>query len=418
MDVVENAKRKLQSVVNLVKALNSGDFPHNDSRDVLKELDGILQSQFEALMNLHEDSDKDSVNTLCKAITYKIFQIYPFLGFILRSTNVRNSFELHGPFLRLVQQAFGPNAKLVISSEWEFSPFTFQKPTDLGISDSVFIGIPASETSNGLSIPLAGHEFGHNLWQYLDCEREFKKSLSNSIVEHIKTKEWNEFNKYFSDNKNIEDLNDISVISYWMPILQYGLRQCEELFCDFIGLLIFRNAYLEAFAYLLAPGLPGSRKFYYPDMRVRADYLVVIAKRYNFDTPDGYEEMFDADTPLKDGFESFLLRIADEVVKTHVEQLGDHASKIVMNNYLDHYSEDEVNIALEAFRLGVPIVDKSSLSSIVNAAWIFKKEGMQAWENRYPSIYEDDSRKSAMLSDLIYKSIEVLEIQELQQGSI
>lgn len=47
------------------------------------------------------------------------------LGMILRSTNVRNPFELYFPFKRLAKTLLDGNVKLLMSSEWDFVPFTY-----------------------------------------------------------------------------------------------------------------------------------------------------------------------------------------------------------------------------------------------------------------------------------------------------
>ena len=52
--------------------------------------------------------------------------------------------------------------RLILSSEWDYSPFMYDQITDL--PSFVFIGLPACESANPLLLPLAGHELGHSVW--------------------------------------------------------------------------------------------------------------------------------------------------------------------------------------------------------------------------------------------------------------
>ena len=110
------------------------------------------------LESLSDDDDPNAVKTACNESLKQLFRILPLLGFIVRSTSVRNSFEVFWPLLRLARQVLQTDAKLILSSEWLYSPF-YRPSADL--SDYVLLGFPASESSNPLLVPLAGHELGH-----------------------------------------------------------------------------------------------------------------------------------------------------------------------------------------------------------------------------------------------------------------
>jgi hypothetical protein len=107
------------------------------------------------------DLDDDALltvkQTACQIANMTISRFHSLLRFVLRSTNVRNAFELFDPLLRMSQKLIGKDTKLILSSEWSFSPFTY-----VGVFPElpgfVFIGIPASESGNALIIPAAGHE--------------------------------------------------------------------------------------------------------------------------------------------------------------------------------------------------------------------------------------------------------------------
>ena len=148
-----------------LERLKSSTFPYEHSLDALEILE---QGVFQHIQNL-ESLDKDSgalvIQAACNASTALLNRYLPYAGFLLRSTNVRNAFDVYGPFLQLSRKILGPRTKLVLSSEWEFSPYTFVD--NVSLSDFVLIGLPAPESSNPLLLPTAGHELGHTIWNKL-----------------------------------------------------------------------------------------------------------------------------------------------------------------------------------------------------------------------------------------------------------
>lgn len=417
MIVIEATKKKLNSVVSIVNDLELSEFPHSDAQYVLVQIKNILERRLNSLGKLKAHTHISTVNNLCKECIHTLFTIYPLLGFILRSTNVRNAFELHGPLLRIVRRGFcSGDSKLVISSEWEFSPFIDLYPSNLGLDNVVFIGMPASEASNCLSIPLTGHEFGHNLWTKYDLGAFFEQTIEEKIVKHIESDIWDDFTNIFGEIDDKSSLKDILGRQYWRQSWLWSLRQCEELFCDFVGLLLFREAYLYAFSYLLSPGLAGQRSRNYPNICARVNSLLTVSNTFNIEIPDGYLDRFEDSVVSGGPEEKLLLEISDYVTSLLISDLSDKAYRIFIDTDLDDECKSaEIDKTKHCFGIGVPIMDKASLSSIVNAAWIFYNEGMEEWKERYPLIYSDEDKKNEMLNDLVYKSIEVLEIFELQR---
>jgi hypothetical protein len=78
---------------------------------------------------------------------------------------VRNSFEAYDPLRELAHKLLDYKPAIILSSEWEFSPFTYPAISD-DLPDFVFIGLPACEAGNALVLPLAGHELGHSIWRH------------------------------------------------------------------------------------------------------------------------------------------------------------------------------------------------------------------------------------------------------------
>jgi hypothetical protein len=71
---------------------------------------------------------------------------------------------MYVPFLDICKSLVGDKARLILSSEWEYVPYTY--PQNLNeLPEFIVIGLPASESDNILVFPAAGHELGHSLWR-------------------------------------------------------------------------------------------------------------------------------------------------------------------------------------------------------------------------------------------------------------
>jgi hypothetical protein len=75
-------------------------------------------------------------------INQKIFSLTNYLGILLRSTNLRNSFEAYFSFEEMALALMGDADRLILSSEWDSNPFYIPSPP-AALSDFVIIGIPA-----------------------------------------------------------------------------------------------------------------------------------------------------------------------------------------------------------------------------------------------------------------------------------
>ncbi len=188
---------------------------------------------------------------------------------------------MYGPILRLARRIIGSNTKLLLSSEWSFSPFTYP-PLDL-LPNFVLIGIPASESENPLVLPLAGHELGHTLWGTNKLGRTFEAQVEDEMLTVLAgrlpellviaphtVKE--------SDTKTDLEQN-IFVKKYIASSVQWALRQVQEYFCDAVGLFLFDEAFLHAHSYLLAPRVAAPRSLEYPSNASRVNALVQAAAR-------------------------------------------------------------------------------------------------------------------------------------------
>ncbi len=237
MELLENAIKRVDAFLGEINNLKGLDFAYQASRDALEIIENVILTHRKELESSKESSQK-SIKEACKKSLDCLSRNIPLLGFILRSTNVRNAFEIYGPLRRLSSQALKKdinNTKLIISSEWErYSPFMYLE--GINLSSFVLIGFPAPESSNPLLIPLAGHELGHTLWSELKLKNVFYKTLENKILKSIKNNIEN-IKKKFQYVTGLDDLFVNNIITY--NAINFALRQIEEYFCDFIGLRIF-----------------------------------------------------------------------------------------------------------------------------------------------------------------------------------
>lgn len=412
MDVLASSVSKLRATAQQIRELATGDFPHAQARDALSQIGTIFETDLRQLESLSSSIDPAVTRTLASAQARKLYDLFPLLGMLLRSTDVRNAFEIHGPFLRIVQKLLGPSSKLIISSEWEFSPFTFLPPIQYGLTDTVFIGGPASEASNVLIVPLAGHELGHNVWAKQKRTEQLGPSLWSEMLEYLQVQRWNDFRQHYPQLGKPEDLADLLGQQTWAPAWNWAIRQCEELFCDFVGLAIFGESFLHAASYLTAPGLPTRRCFEYPGSKQRAGYHLRAATQYGVSAPTSYVDRFEDESAPSEQPLRILLDLADFGTSCLAQTLISEAEASVSASGIQRPSRDEVDRISRCFAQCVPTQGASSLSALINAAWTFYLSGMNEWKLMYPDLGQSQARLLELLNDLSLKTIEVFEIEQ------
>ena len=130
-----------------------------------------------------------------------------------------------------------PNAKLIISFEWDYIPFTYPQ-SHPSLPSFVIIGLPVSEASNALVLPVIGHELGHSLWRRGKVDMHFEPEITKTIASAIRTTFSERYNSIYSfigiTADNCDDYNNIWT---WSDAAEYAVRQVEELFSDHTGLL-------------------------------------------------------------------------------------------------------------------------------------------------------------------------------------
>lgn len=411
---MEFSKARLFGVLAEIERLEQGEFPYKHSQEALGVLRRHFQNHIDALTVLPADKDPAIVADMCAEALYDIFENMPLLGFLLRSTNVRNAFEVYGPILRLARRIISPKTKLILSSEWEFSPFTFRYMPPL--PDHVFIGIPASESENPLVLPLAGHELGHTLWAANDMDKVFYPKVEDAMLSVLALR-LAELNKLYPGivipTASPADLDvNIPVKEYIAASVEWALAQTQEYFCDAVGLYLFDEAFLHAYAYLLAPRAACPRTFDYPNTRPRIASLTKAAAHFRrskpqlYSVPTNYALQFEDAVEPQDDDLRFRVSLADAAASKLGAALYRVVAKLMKKAQVPTLNPSTKVKILRDYRLVVPCPSSESLTNIINAAWdVFNQPHF--WPN-----ISDYKSKMKMLRDVVLKNIELLEIEQ------
>ena len=397
------------------------EFPYSQSKDSLTGIKNIFIEKMNTLDGFSDESDPEFIKLECALTLKALFDYLPIVGFILRSTNVRNAFEVYSPMLRLARALIEPkttfetcNTNLILSSEWVYAPFVYQDIE--GLKGFVLIGLPAPESENPLLIPLAGHELGHPLWRKKNLIEEFRVEIVEIIKELVKNTKWKEFQRLFpgmiSEQKDVSA--DLFTLEVWGPALPWAEKQAEESFCDFVGLYLFGISYLHAFAYLTSPGTATPRSEGYPNKTSRIKNLLKAANKYKLRIPEGYDDYFVKDEVSEvSEKDKFRLSLADEALEAIVEPLIDQVKIIISETEFERSTEEEaeIQVILERFKQVVPAENCKKLADIINAAWVvFNDDGF--WKG-IPQIYD---RREETLKELVLKNIEIFEIEQIRKN--
>ncbi len=405
MDFVDYSKQRYQAVLTEIDRLKDSEFPYDQIRDALVTLEQFFLSQLASLNKIKPSSSVDISQNACAQSLAHLFNYTPFLGFIIRATNVRNAFEVYSPILRLAKQLLGPDTKLLLSSEWDYSPYVLTTPD---LPEFVLIGVPAFESSNPLIMALSGHELGHNAWARNGLTRKFDGDIETEVLELLRSKYWSEF-QVFQPNAQQSDLKaDMFVRRAWLPALTYSHRQLEEIFCDMMGLRLFGEAFLHSFAYLLSPNMLSERYPYYPSVPRRALCLAIQATKLGIDCPDDYVSMFLAPTDISSPTNRLLCDVADDATERLWERMADEAISIANSKGLPERDSAKVRQIVADFERVVPTNESHSLTDVLNAGWVCAKRD-SLWDSM-PQI--SSLNRTQVLSDLILKSLEIGEFYD------
>ena len=411
--LVKYAYDRIKAVLGSIRQLKASEFPYPDSEDALCRIETLFQDLLKHLSAV--DADPSYIRQLCSISLRHLFIYLPILGFILRSTNVRNAFEIFRPLRDIAREALDPKVKLLLSSEWAYSPMIYHKIRVL--PGFVLIGLPASESSNPLVIPLCGHELGHAVWARNKEELEnMTKNIFYEEAPKYITTNWQKYKELFvpSINKHSNNLGtDIFASTMLWQTLQLLFKMGEECFCDFIGLRIYGSAFLHAFAYLCSPCILSPRPITYPQLMKRVKYLVKAAKAYKFELPENYENMFEnRPEPQLSSMDKLRLSISDYMLDGIVDEFIPKAKYIISKTNIPTASDIECERICKRFDFVVPASKCKSLTDILNSAW-HAYHNPELWKN-IPDIAKN---KNQILKNLVLKNIEIFEVEEILKKS-
>lgn len=415
VELTELATARLGAAIAEINRLLGLEFPNEDSQSALEVVKAHLQRQVDGLNRLKPGDDERVVAGKAGRALQQVSLYLPIMGFVVRSTHVRNAFEAYAPLARLAKRVLGKPTKLVLSSEWEYSPYTYVGWQPL--RHYVLIGLPATECSNPLLIPLAAHELGHSVWAARGLDQKYAAETDRLLVERLSTTLW-------AAHKDLFHLHDPSEITAEQgsfeglqslePVLTWAKKQAEETFCDCFGLRVFGRAYANALAYLLAPKLKTTRSPEYPELSARMQQLRDAAAHRDLDLGNDYLGLILAEKPAftsdLDPAKAHLLGAADHVCAELFVALRDDADEAFRNAKLPDLDEARVAACLSDLRLGVPPSGARSLTALLNAGWLaFDGLDEMSWARQV----KDPGR---VLNELVMKAFEILEIETRQSG--
>lgn len=404
-----HTREKLRAIVAQLDQLLLSDIPHSSTADGLILFRDFFLRQDALVARAALSSVPKLLASACVTANERIAEYLPCLGFFLRSTNVRNNFECFDVLAEMATTIIGPRAKVVISSEWEFSPLTYPLSVSV-LPDYLLIGMPAPESGNALLLPLAGHELGHSVWVNDNLESKHASVVQTRAKEYIKINEA-DFKLAYPEHApraiTDDELNNNIFFSYIVhDIVSVTLSQIEETFCDAVGLSLFGKSFAYAFHYLLAPSVGGQRAPHYPQLPTRALFMTTHG---GLDFAAIGFPKFEAEFEVRQSHFSarsrFVVTAADHITSDLAPAIYREASNLITDRALRLMPDEDVEVAiLTMFRARVPAKDPRSLSNILNAAWEYTRvEG--------PSFSDKDRPLFEWISELVFKTVEVLEFE-------
>jgi hypothetical protein len=331
---------------------------------------------------------------------------------------------MHSPLQRMAEDLLGKDTKLILSSEWEFSPLTYESIPNL--KGFVLIGLPAPESSNPLILPLAGHELGHSVWEQYECHINFDFKILNRILDQMTGGKWEVFKDFYPNftKNSLNSLRNEKITNLFpYPVLashMWAVGQAKEMFCDFMGLRTFGKSFLHAFAYLTSPGSLIQRSLDYPNMKRRIFHLINCANKMEIDIPTDYKDTFIQENEPADPATALLVSISDTVTASLEQDLIELANKFADDKNLPKKNEEIVKGICESYEKWVtPSKDSASLIDIMNAGWeCYLNDDLWKEIPQIKGINDEDfvKNRKRVLRDLLLKSLEITEVYARLEG--
>ena len=429
------AEARLVAALQQIDLIAESEFTFSDGPKALALIRKKLHKHLTDVASLRTDgvSDPKIIRAECHRALQGVDTVLPILGLIVRSTDIRNAFEIYGPIRDLAKLlvAGEKDSKpcLIWSSGLDYVPMTFR--TIKYLPGFIIITIPSSEAANPLLVPLAGHELGHRLWTDQKLENWSSRPILEGVVRFVQAnyKEAPQLsNLPKKARRSIESLtNYLTENSYrfsaWNSMLLNARRQTEEFFCDLIGYFLFGESFVHAFAYLLSPRPPHERWGEYPAMRARAALLIQAKEKFAtkvsdaYTIPDDLVELF-----AEEEQQDFWARAADEAAIAAATALIDvvvgFSQREAWKKLPGLSTSRREEIKNSWFAWGVPPENAGSLGNILNAAWDATLDE-KFWESFPPFRLQPEEKRAAFrveaLREIVLKSIEVFEYELIQK---
>ncbi len=412
MLVIDFTKKRIKSFLQEIKYQIGIDYPFNQSKEALLELYDLFNFELGKIEKLDEHNNHQLIYHACEQVLAKIDECSPRLGCIRNSSDERNAFEVYRPLWRLACDLLEPNnknprTKLILYSEWSYNAIIYNEYIHL--PGYLLIGLPAWESSNPLLIPLAGHELGHAAWRTYSLHLQIEEDLWKTMMD-ILNKEFDKYKNLF-DVSNFNDLSSNLIATQIInEALIFSKSQTEEIFCDCIGVYIFRESYLYSFAYMLSPRMSTYRSEYYPRLKNRINNLVQYSSQLGVEIPESYQKMFndEEDYPGILPEKELLLELADTTTSNSISVIYELAESLIKKSNIIKSSTDEIKRIKNFFKKKIPPDNIVCLADIINAAWQVYID-----ENFWVNEFIDNENKGRILKELALKTIELFEVQKI-----
>jgi hypothetical protein len=400
MSLYHDSKQKLRNIQRTVDHLLDSDFPLSAGQNALRKLREVFSELEKKLDRAHKLSDSRSEAQISNIINVKVYQTLPILGFILRSTNVRNAFELLEPLQVIAEATLQGRPQLLLSSEWDFVPFAYPQSLE-DLRSFVLIGMPSSEAASALLLPLAGHELGHAVWRNRGVGGGVQAVLQPRC-EELYAENFEDFQNHFPEYSPTDIVYRELLPEAVSRSVDYAMFQAEELFCDMFAYALFGESYVYAFAYILAPGsgmVPASK---YPTHKIRMTVLRDIAQMEGVRLPELSDLNFAEERERRLPRDRFILRMAETSVAENTSGLWRNVTALIAEGQVPR--PDSAISHLRQFKMGIPAHEPKCLGDITNAGWAYYRE-LRATSRVDSEFWE----KLDELNEMILKTIEVME---------
>lgn len=140
-ETLANAELRTALALCQIEELAHGEHSHGHTKDILKEIAERISDNLDGLKTAASVNNADVVRANAATLILDLNIYLPVLGFILRSSNVRNAFEVFDPLMDMCKAIVGSDVRLIYSSEWDYSPFieSFSSPKLMTLSLLVYL---------------------------------------------------------------------------------------------------------------------------------------------------------------------------------------------------------------------------------------------------------------------------------------